>query len=117
MGSVIGSAAIAALMTQRISAHLGGAASPAAMHTGAGPVPELIAAAFAKALAESLLLPALVLLIGWVAVLLVRGPPASVPAGRDGLSRAAGDGLSWANCLSWANANASARGGADALWW
>ncbi|MEV0359698.1 DHA2 family efflux MFS transporter permease subunit [Nocardia sp. NPDC050697] len=65
VGSVLGSAAISALISARIAAAgLGG--GPAAEGMG-GPVPEFVRDKFSTALAESILLPAGVLLIGVVA--------------------------------------------------
>ena len=76
MGSVVGSAAIAALMTSRIDAHLPGAAAMGTSRTSgaAGAMPPAIADAFSQALAESMLLPAAVILLGFVAVLFFEAP-------------------------------------------
>lgn len=73
MGSVLGSAAIASFMAARMSAHLPGAADAQA-RMGGGTIPAAIAEPFSAALAESLLLPAGVLLIGWVAALCLETP-------------------------------------------
>ncbi len=72
VGAVIGSAAIAALMTARISAHLGPAAaegfSGGAAGTGGGqPIPPQVAEGLSSAFAESMLLPAAVLVLGTLA--------------------------------------------------
>ncbi|CAM2864029.1 MFS transporter [Skermania piniformis] len=80
VGSVLGSAAIGALITARLAAHgLSGGASEGQ----AGPLPEFVRKPFAEALAESMLLPASVLLIGLVAsVLFVRHRSSSRPVDR-----------------------------------
>ena len=65
MGSVLGSAAIAALMTARVSVHLPGAGSAVEQ----GRLPVALQGPYAQALAESMLLPGGVLLVGWVAAL------------------------------------------------
>lgn len=75
VGSVIGSAAIAALMSARISAHLGPEA--AERFAGGGPeagattttLPPSVAEALSAALADSMLMPAAVLVIGALAAL------------------------------------------------
>jgi len=76
MGSVLGSAAIAMLMEARISANLPG--SPGAVVTppdGAGAaIPPEVKAAFANALAQSMLLPAAVVIIGAVGALFFETP-------------------------------------------
>ncbi len=76
IGSVLGSAAIAALMQARISAQLpgaGGGVGPAAMGAG-GHMPPAVAERFATALAQTMLLPAAVLLLAWVAALFYERP-------------------------------------------
>jgi EmrB/QacA subfamily drug resistance transporter len=75
VGAVLGSASIAVLMEARLTVdlpHLPGEA-PAAQ-AGVGPLPELLHAGFASAMAQSLLLPAGVVLIGWVAALCFARP-------------------------------------------
>lgn len=87
IGSVVGSAAIAALMTSRIEAHLPGAAATAgarASGAGGGGMPPAVAEAFSAALADSMLLPAAVVLLGFVAALFFETPrhlaaPAATP--------------------------------------
>ena len=74
VGSVLGSAAIAVLMQSRLEANVPGASGGASEFAG-GTLPEAVAAPFAAAMAESILLPAGVLLIGVVAVLFLRRPP------------------------------------------
>ncbi|MGH1563494.1 DHA2 family efflux MFS transporter permease subunit [Mumia sp. DW29H23] len=72
VGGVLGSAAIAALMEARLTAelHLSGGASAGA----AGAVPDAARDGFSTAMAQSLLLPAAVLVVGLVAVLLYQAP-------------------------------------------
>jgi EmrB/QacA subfamily drug resistance transporter len=75
IGSVLGSAAIAVLMQSRLEANVPGASGGASEFAG-GTLPDAVAAPFAAAMAESILLPAAVLLIGVVAVLFLRRTPA-----------------------------------------
>jgi MFS family permease len=83
IGAVLGSAGIAVLMQSRLTADLpgapsGGAGSP----TGGGRLPEALRDGFSTAMAQSLLLPAAVLVVGWVAVLCFARPRHLVaPAG------------------------------------
>jgi EmrB/QacA subfamily drug resistance transporter len=85
VGSVIGSAGIAVLMDSRLVAHgLTGGGSPEAAGQA---LPEQLFAPFSEAMSEAMLLPAIVLALGFVAVLLFEsprhlggGPPAAVPA-------------------------------------
>jgi EmrB/QacA subfamily drug resistance transporter len=71
IGAVLGSAGIAVLMQARLNANLppipGGAAGTES--GGAGALPAALRGAFSDAMAQSLILPALVLLIGLVAVM------------------------------------------------
>ena len=75
VGSVIGSAAIAALMSARIAAHLGPQAAErfgsGEGSAAAGPValPPQVAEALSSAFAESLLMPAAALVVGAAAAL------------------------------------------------
>jgi EmrB/QacA subfamily drug resistance transporter len=73
VGGVLGSAAIAVLMDARL-AHfgLGGVSSPEG--GGTGTMPTVVADEFSKAMAQSLLLPAVVLLIGLAAALCFERP-------------------------------------------
>ena len=71
IGAVLGSASIAALMQARISAELGGGASGAAP---GGELPEALHAGFTAAMAQALLLPASVALIGAVIVVFFAKP-------------------------------------------
>ncbi len=82
VGSVLGSAAMAALMTSQISA-----AIPAELDPGVGQgavtrLPAFLHAPFAAALSQSLLLPAFVALLGVVAALFLRGFGDGSPADR-----------------------------------
>ena len=73
VGAVLGSASIAALMEARLGAELPGGprgASP----VGGGSLPAALHDGFAAAMAQSMLLPAVVLLVGWVAVLFFATP-------------------------------------------
>ena len=74
IGSVLGSASIAVFMQARLEANLPGA-SEAAAGFGEGTLPPQIAEPFSTAMAQAILLPAAVLLIGVVAVLFLRRPP------------------------------------------
>ncbi|WP_243229046.1 DHA2 family efflux MFS transporter permease subunit [Microbacterium sp. CIAB417] len=71
VGSVLGSAAIAAFMQNRLEANLPGA-SDATGGFGEGPMPDAVAAPFADAMAQTMLLPAAAILLGVVAVLFLR---------------------------------------------
>lgn len=74
VGSVIGSAAIAALMQSRLEAELPGAASASSSGFGGGSLPPAIADGFSAAMAQSMILPTTVLLIGVVAVCFMQRP-------------------------------------------
>ncbi|MFT4163684.1 MAG: DHA2 family efflux MFS transporter permease subunit [Microlunatus sp.] len=79
IGSVVGSAAIAAFMQSRLVANLPGAAE----HSGGfgeGTLPAFVVDGFATAMSQAVLLPACVLLVGVVAVLFLRRPKASSTA-------------------------------------
>jgi EmrB/QacA subfamily drug resistance transporter len=83
VGAVLGSAGIAVLMESRLATNL-----PAMQGTvveGAGKLPEALAQGFSDSMAQSMVLPAAVLLIGVVAALLFVKPafmnkPADIPA-------------------------------------
>lgn len=64
IGSVLGSAAITALMAGRLAAHFGAEADVAGGGDGASQLPEPIRDGFASAMAQSLLLPAAVITVG-----------------------------------------------------
>jgi hypothetical protein len=71
VGAVLGSASIAVLMQSRLSATMpGGDAAEA----GTGPLPAILHDAFATAMAQSMLLPAGVLVVGWIAALCFATP-------------------------------------------
>jgi len=83
IGSVLGSAAIAAVMQGRLEANLPGMDGAAAIGAG-GTLPPQVGAGFAAAMAQATLLPAAVILLGIVAVLFLRRPQ-TVPPERDGV--------------------------------
>jgi len=75
VGAVLGSAAIAVLMQARLATNLPGIPTDgAAIRQGGGTMPPAIADGFAAAMAESMVLPAAVLLAGVVAVLFFERP-------------------------------------------
>jgi MFS family permease len=75
VGAVLGSAGIAVLMQARLSAELPGVAGGASPAGATGQVlPAGLRAGYSDAMAQSLLLPALVLLVGLVAVLFFATP-------------------------------------------
>ena len=81
IGSVLGAAGIAALLDNRVAAHLGGgAASP----TGDGPLPPEAVAGYATAMAQSLWLPVGAALLGLVVVSFLRPPTVTVQWSVDG---------------------------------
>ncbi len=73
IGSVLGSAAIAALMQNRLEANLPGASDAGGDFTS-GQLPAFVVPGFSDAMAQSILLPASVLLIGVIAVLFMQRP-------------------------------------------
>ncbi|OLO99433.1 MFS transporter [Mycolicibacterium porcinum] len=74
VGSVLGSAGIAAYMTSRIGAEMPGAASAAPRGEGAAAqLPQFLHAPFAAAMSQAMLLPAFVALFGVVAALFLLG--------------------------------------------
>jgi len=82
VGSVIGSAAIAAFMQARLEANLPGAAEASSEGFGGGALPPFVLDGFSQAMAQATLLPAAVILIGAVAVVFLRRPqraPQGVP--------------------------------------
>ncbi|MDN3309803.1 DHA2 family efflux MFS transporter permease subunit [Microbacterium oryzae] len=88
IGSVIGSAAVAAFMQARLEANLPGLADAPAMADG--PMPAAVADGFASGMAEAILLPACVVLVALVASLFLRG--AAAGDGDGGWRAAASDG-------------------------
>jgi MFS family permease len=73
VGSVLGSAAIAAFMQSRLEANLPGAAD-GATGFGGGALPAQVAGGFAEAMSQTILLPAGVMVIGIIAVMFLRRP-------------------------------------------
>ncbi|MFV8229202.1 MFS transporter [Mycolicibacterium fortuitum] len=74
VGSVLGSAGIAAYMTSRIGAEMPGAAAAAPRGEGAvAELPEFLHAPFSAAMSQSMLLPAFIALFGVVAALFLLG--------------------------------------------
>ncbi|WP_040168103.1 MFS transporter [Microbacterium gorillae] len=73
VGSVVGSAAIAALMQSRLTAELPGASTHSGGF-GSGQLPEQIVPQFSAAMGQSMLLPAAALLVGVVAVMFMQRP-------------------------------------------
>ncbi|KQR92188.1 multidrug MFS transporter [Microbacterium sp. Leaf347] len=90
IGSVIGSAAVAAFMQGRLQDNLPGAGS----HTGdftAGALPSMIAGPFATAMAQTMILPIVVIFVAVIAALFLRKVPAptygaGAPAGEPAAS-------------------------------
>jgi EmrB/QacA subfamily drug resistance transporter len=78
-GSVVGSASIAAFMQARLEANLPGATTASGGFSG-GQLPPFVVDGFSAAMAQSILLPAGVLLIGLVAVCFMRRPVLTVTA-------------------------------------
>jgi EmrB/QacA subfamily drug resistance transporter len=87
VGAVLGSAAVAAVIEARLAANLGAAgeslgdSSGAASGASAAGLPPQVAAGFASAMSEAMLLPSAVLLLGVVAVLFFVKPSAVGPPG------------------------------------
>jgi len=80
IGSVIGSASISALITSRLSAEIPGYTALAASHHGSGALPVQVAQPFANAMAQSIWLPLVaVVLAGFLALFLEK--PKAIPAG------------------------------------
>ena len=75
VGSVLGSAAIAAFMQARLEANLPGVGEAPAGMTG-GTLPPQVAEGFSTAMAQAMLLPAAVMLVGLAAVAFLRRPEA-----------------------------------------
>ena len=70
---MLGSAATAALMQGRLEANLPGAAE-AGGDFAAGQLPDMVVGGFSDAMAQTMLLPGIVLLVGVVAVLFMQRP-------------------------------------------
>jgi EmrB/QacA subfamily drug resistance transporter len=76
IGSVLGSAAIAAVLQSRLEANLPGVAdAEAGLGTG-GVMPDAVVDGFSAAMAQAMIVPAVVILMGVVAVLFLRKPEA-----------------------------------------
>jgi EmrB/QacA subfamily drug resistance transporter len=69
IGAVIGSASVAVLMESRIAAHLPGASSPSLSQGTAVVMPPFVRVGLSAALSDAMILPAAVLLVGFVAVM------------------------------------------------
>ena len=74
VGSVIGSAAISAVITARLVAELGPGAASQGQGAATGPMPPQVLEGFSAAMGQSMLLPAGVLLVALAAVLLMENP-------------------------------------------
>ncbi|MFZ2530748.1 MAG: MFS transporter [Rhodococcus sp. (in: high G+C Gram-positive bacteria)] len=80
IGAVLGSAAIGAIMTSRLAAEgIGGGGS----EMGTGVLPEQLHDSFSTAMAQSMWLPAAVLIVGFAASLFFARPPSQVQRGVD----------------------------------
>ncbi|CAM2771136.1 DHA2 family efflux MFS transporter permease subunit [Prescottella defluvii] len=84
VGAVLGSAAMGALMTSRITAELSsvgvsGGASAGEGHFMGGQLPEAVREPFATAMAQSAMLPAAVLMLGFAVVLFFVNPRKGAP--------------------------------------
>ncbi|MBY4568808.1 MFS transporter [Gordonia sihwensis] len=80
IGSVIGSAAIAAGMQSRLEANVPGAGDTGSV--GVGQLPDFLVAPFSTAMAQSMLLPASILIVGVVAALFLVRPESTRPGYR-----------------------------------
>jgi EmrB/QacA subfamily drug resistance transporter len=75
VGAVLGAASIAVLMQSRLTANLpGGSGSAASVGAGTGSLPPFLHDGFATSMSQAMMLPAAVLLIGWVAALCFATP-------------------------------------------
>ncbi|HET8600576.1 MAG TPA: DHA2 family efflux MFS transporter permease subunit [Segeticoccus sp.] len=74
IGAVLGSAAIGVLMQSQIASHLPGLAGGGAAQEQSGALPAALHEGFSAAMANSMLLPAAVLLLGLVAALVFERP-------------------------------------------
>lgn len=75
IGSVVGSAAIATFMQARLEANLPGMGDAAGSISSGGTLPAPVAEGFAAAMSQAILLPASVIVIGFLAALFLRGAP------------------------------------------
>ena len=83
IGSVIGSAAIAAMMQSRLEANLPAGASGSGF--GSGQLPAFLVEGFSTAMSQSMLLPVGTILLGTIVVLFVRRATTAAPAPRRAL--------------------------------
>ncbi|MGZ0066850.1 DHA2 family efflux MFS transporter permease subunit [Microbacterium arborescens] len=74
VGSVIGSAAIAAYMQSRLTANLPGAGDAAGGDFGGGAMPPAIAEGFSTAMAQAMILPAIVIGVAVIVVIFLKRP-------------------------------------------
>ena len=75
MGSVLGSAAIAAFMQARLTANISGASTGPLLGSGsAEALPPVVSGAVSISLSQAMLLPAAVVLVGWLAALFFERP-------------------------------------------
>ncbi|MEV6278215.1 DHA2 family efflux MFS transporter permease subunit [Nocardia sp. NPDC051832] len=84
VGAVLGSAAISALISARVAAHGLGSGKIAEGGAGQGPIPEPVKDSFSTALAQSMLLPAGILLLGILAAALFVSHGRSAPSDHTG---------------------------------
>ncbi|UOQ61927.1 MFS transporter [Leucobacter rhizosphaerae] len=82
IGSVLGSAAIAAFMQARLESNLPAAAEAGSGSFGGDALPAPVVEPFATAMSQTMLLPAIVLLLGVVAVFFLKRPPTARTAAR-----------------------------------
>lgn len=88
VGSVLGSAAISALVAGRMSANGLGSGKIAEGGAGQGPIPEFVKDAFSTALSQAILLPAGILLIGVIAsALFIRHGQAAASGSKTDLAK------------------------------
>ncbi len=80
VGSVIGSASIAAFMQARLEANLPGAADAGASF-GSGALPPQVVGGFSQAMGQSLILPIVVIGVGLIVVLFMKRPSVIRPHG------------------------------------
>jgi len=80
MGSVLGSSAIAAFMQGRLEANLPGASDSTGGFGASGQLPDVIAGPFSDAMAQTMLLPAIVVAVGVIVVLFMKDARASKAA-------------------------------------
>ncbi|MEO7268781.1 MAG: DHA2 family efflux MFS transporter permease subunit [Knoellia sp.] len=92
VGAVFGSAAIAALMENRLAAHLPGLPAGGGLEAAGAKLPPQLADGFAQAMSQAIALPAAVLLIGVVAAVLFERP-SHQGAGATGETMATGEAV------------------------